>query len=82
MVNNYVYILECADGSFYTGRTKNVQRRFKEHQSGKGAKYTRVHKPVRIIHVEKYDSISQAAKREKEIKKMPKSKKLNLHSSK
>jgi putative endonuclease len=81
MVNNYVYILECCDGSFYTGRTKDVRKRFEQHKNGVGAKYTRSHKPVKILHVEKYDSISRAAKREMEIKRMSKKSKIDLVNS-
>jgi len=71
----FVYILLCSDGSFYTGSTNDVERRFMDHLMGKGAKYTKSHKPVKIIYREKFASKSDALKREAEIKKLPKKKK-------
>jgi len=65
----YVYILLCSDGSFYTGYTKDLDARTKQHQNGNGAKYTRTHRPEKIVHVEIFDSRGKAMKREKEIKK-------------
>jgi len=62
-----IYILLCADGSFYTGATNDVQKRFLAHQAGKGAKYTRSHKPLKIIYSEEFATKSEALKREKEI---------------
>ena len=47
-----VYILECADGSLYTGMTSSIERRMREHSSGRGGRYTRAHLPVRLVHVE------------------------------
>ena len=67
---NYVYILECADGSLYTGWTNNIYKRFMAHQSGHGAKYTRSHWPLRIVHLEMYEDASEARKREYAIKRM------------
>ena len=46
---NYVYILECIDGSFYTGWTNDIVKRFAAHQEGKGAKYTKSHYPMRMV---------------------------------
>lgn len=66
----FVYILQCTDGSFYTGYTKNIAERTKQHQNGKGAKYTKAHRPQTLAYVENYDSRSQAMKREREIKKL------------
>ena len=63
----YIYVLLCNDGSFYTGATNNLDKRFLAHQSGKGAKYTRAHKPIKIIHSEVFATQSEALKREKEI---------------
>lgn len=77
----YIYLLECADDTIYTGITTDVLRRFKEHQSGKAARYTRVHKPTRILYTEKHPDRSSALKREAEIKKWPREKKLSLFSS-
>ncbi|OGF99214.1 hypothetical protein A2Y99_04515 [Candidatus Gottesmanbacteria bacterium RBG_13_37_7] len=64
----YIYILLCRDRSLYTGITDNPKRRFQEHKSGKGSRYTRSHKPVKIIHLEKHKTKSEALKREMEIK--------------
>lgn len=77
----YVYILLCVDGSFYTGYTKNVDARMRLHESGKGARYTRVHKPQKVAYVEPYGSRVKAMKREREIKKMTHQQKSNLINS-
>jgi putative endonuclease len=74
----FVYILLCADGSLYTGSTNNLEKRFTDHQKGKGSKYTRSHKPIKIVYSEKLESKSAALKREIEIKKMSKTKKAAL----
>ena len=67
----YVYIVECADGSYYTGYTTDVERRINEHNfSTKSAKYTRSRRPVRLKYQEVYDSLSKALKREYAIKKL------------
>ena len=77
----YVYILLCRDGSFYTGYTKDLDARTKLHQNGKGAKYTKSHKPKRIAYVELFDLRSEAMKREREIKKLSHQQKLDLVKS-
>ena len=74
----YVYILRCKDKSFYTGITTDVDRRFKEHRAGTGGRYTRSHKPERILYREGVATRSDALKREAEIKKWPREKKLQL----
>lgn len=74
----YIYILECADKSLYTGMTTNLKRRFKEHLAGKGGAYTRSHPPIKIRYSEKAGSRSKALKREAEIKRWPRIKKLSL----
>ena len=74
----YVYILICADGSFYTGYTKNIDARTKLHANGKGARYTKMHKPEKVAYVELFDSRAKAMKREREIKKLSHQQKLNL----
>ena len=79
----YVYIVECADGSYYTGYTTDVQRRINEHNySIKSAKYTRSRRPVKLIHEEEYDTLSAALKREHAIKKLKKKQKKSLVESK
>ena len=66
----YVYILKCADDTLYTGITTELARRVDEHNgSDKGAKYTRVRRPVTLVYSELYDDRSAASKREYEIKK-------------
>ena len=74
----FVYILKCKDGSLYTGATNDLDRRFKEHKSGKGGRYTRSHIPERIVFFEKCDNKIVALKREWEIKSWPRKKKLKF----
>lgn len=74
----FVYILLCSGGSLYTGIAKDVQRRFGEHMSGKGGAYTRSHKPIRIVYIEKKKTRSAALKREAQIKRWPRKKKLKF----
>jgi putative endonuclease len=74
----YLYILECGDGSLYTGISNNVEKRFGRHCAGKGAKYTRTHQPVRLVYVERCGAQGKAMKREREVKSFQKKKKLKL----
>jgi len=74
----YVYILLCFDGSFYTGSTNNPDSRFSDHKNGKGGRYTRSHKPVRRIYLEKLRSKSAALKRENQIKSWSREKKIKI----
>ena len=76
----FVYILKCADETLYTGIATELERRVEEHNgSDKGAKYTRVRRPVRLVYSEKYPDRSAASKREYEIKKkMSRAEKLKL----
>lgn len=67
---HHVYILECADGTYYTGYTTDVERRVEEHNAGTAAKYTRGRTPVEVIHTETYDSQSAAMQREYAIKQL------------
>ena len=75
---NYVYMLRCADGTLYTGWTTDIERRVRIHNSGKGAKYTRGKVPVDVVYYEKYDTKSEALKREYAIKQLSHLDKLNL----
>jgi putative endonuclease len=77
----HVYVILCTDGSFYTGYTKNIDTRIKLHESGKGARYTRMHKPQKIAYLELFESRAQAMKREKAIKRLTHKQKLNLINS-
>ncbi len=76
----YVYIVKCADETLYTGIATELERRIEEHNgSDKGAKYTRVRRPVHLVYSEEYPDRSLASKREYEIKKkMSRTDKLNL----
>ncbi|MGL5069526.1 MAG: GIY-YIG nuclease family protein [Sarcina sp.] len=75
---NYVYILECADGTLYTGWTNDLEKRVRVHNSGKGAKYTRARLPVKLVYNEEFEDKISAQKREYAIKKMKRSDKLKL----
>lgn len=74
----YLYLIECVGGSFYSGISNNVEKRFKNHLAGKGAKYTRANPPVRLIGTCAYASRSLASKAEYQIKRLPKSKKISF----
>jgi len=74
----FVYMVECSDGSLYTGITKNVEARVACHSSGQGAKYTRGRGPVKLVYTEQVVGKSKALKREHAIKKLPRAKKLEL----
>lgn len=73
-----MYILECADGSFYTGSTKNLDRRLWEHQNLLGANYTKKRLPVKLVYFEEYSRIDEAFYREKQIQGWSRKKKLAL----
>jgi putative endonuclease len=77
----FVYILECADGSLYTGIARNLDDRIKTHNDGTGAKYTRGRLPVKLVYSETTDNRSSASQREHEIKQMPRHLKLALLGS-
>lgn len=64
----YCYIVECADGSYYTGWSLDPARREKQHNRGKGAAYTRLHRPVHLVYVEEQPDLTTAMKRERAIK--------------
>jgi putative endonuclease len=78
----FVYLMECADKSIYTGITTDLKRRFEEHSSDNGARYTRSHKVIRILYSERFENRSEASKREAEIKSWKRNKKLALISTK
>jgi len=78
----FVYILECSDKTLYTGIATDVVRRLDEHNnSDKGAKYTKVRRPLKLIYSEESENRSSASKREYEIKKLSREKKLELIGS-
>lgn len=74
----YCYILECEDGTYYTGWSTDPERRLKEHNAGRGSRYTRSRRPVQLVYVESQSDRSTAMKREKAIKKLPRKKKRAL----
>jgi predicted GIY-YIG superfamily endonuclease len=74
----YVYILECGDGTLYTGITDDVQRRLQMHRSGKGAKYTRGRGPLELVYSEECPDHSAALRRELQIKALPRPEKEKL----
>ena len=72
----YMYVVECADGTLYTGYTTNVEKRIKTHNSGKGAKYTRSRLPVKLIYQESFDSKEAAISAESYFKQKTRQQKL------
>jgi putative endonuclease len=74
----FVYIVECADDTLYTGITNDLTRRIDMHNNGTGAKYTKARTPVKLLYSEDAPSRSEASKREYTIKKLSRSDKLNL----
>ncbi len=74
----FTYIIECEDKSLYVGATSDVKRRFEQHKSGKGSKFVRSRKAVKIVYVEEFDNKYDALKREKQVKGFSRQKKLKL----
>jgi putative endonuclease len=78
MSRGFTYILECADGSFYTGSTKDLEKRLWEHNNGIGANYTKKRLPVELVYYEEYSRIDEAFYREKQIQGWSRRKKFAL----
>ena len=74
----YVYILRCKDGSYYTGYTKDVEKRFEMHKKGQGSRYTRMHEPEKLVYLEEFESRGEAMRRERRIKTLSHNKKQQL----
>jgi len=75
----YVYMVQCRDGTLYTGITNDLEKRIAAHNSGKdGARYTRGRRPVKLVYAEKTGSKSTAARQERRIKKLDRTKKMQL----
>lgn len=74
------YILKCSDGTLYTGWTNNIKKRLDAHNSGKGSKYTRLRRPVELVHIEWFDTKEEALRREYAIKQLSRAQKLALIS--
>ncbi len=78
---NYTYILRCKDGTLYTGWTNNLKKRIKAHNLGKGAKYTKSRRPVKLVYCEEFSTREEAMKREYAIKRMKKKEKEKMVAS-
>ena len=78
---NYTYIVECSDGSFYTGWTNDLEKRIKAHNEGKGAKYTKCRRPVVLVYYEKFQTKEEAMSREWAIKHMTREQKKRMIGS-
>lgn len=74
----FVYVLKCSDGTFYTGATNNLEKRLAEHKKGKGGRYTRSHKVIKIVYSEQFSTKSEALKKESEIKSWSREKKITV----
>jgi len=79
---HFFYILECSDGSFYIGSTSNLKNRVKSHNQGEGAEHTEKRRPVTLVYHEKCNSLSDAVKRERQVKKWSRAKKAALITGK
>ena len=77
----FVYMVKCADGSYYTGYTQDLDRRVNAHNAGKGARYTRSRLPVTLVYYEEQDSLSNALKREYRVKCLSHAEKQELANS-
>ena len=75
---NYIYIIQCADGTLYTGWTLDLDSRMEAHNSGAGAKYTRGRGPVRLLYSEAFETKGEALRREVQIKKLTRDRKFKL----
>lgn len=78
MGKGFTYILECADKSFYTGSTNNLEKRLWEHNNGLGANYTKRRLPVNLVYYEEYNRVDEAFYREKQIQGWSRKKKIAL----
>ncbi len=74
-MRGWMYILKCADGSYYTGSTNNLQLRITQHQEGKGANHTKKRLPVSLVYSEEFDRIDYAFEREKQVQRWGRKKK-------
>ena len=79
---NYTYIVECKDGTFYTGWTNNVEKRLMAHNAGQGAKYTKSRRPVKLVYMEEFETKEEAMRREYAIKRLSRTQKICLINAK
>ncbi|MBE5944887.1 MAG: GIY-YIG nuclease family protein [Lachnospiraceae bacterium] len=75
---NYTYIVQCSDGTLYTGWTNDLEKRIEAHNRGKGAKYTKTRLPVHLVYYEEFPTKEEAMSREYGIKRLSRTEKLNL----
>lgn len=80
MNKNFTYIVECSDHTLYTGWTNDLEKRIEAHNTGKGAKYTKTRRPVRLVYFETFATKEEAMSREYHIKKMSRQEKIKLIS--
>jgi putative endonuclease len=80
-VTFFCYIVECADGTYYTGWSKDPERRVRQHNAGQGARYTRSRRPVRLVYVEPQADRAAAMRRERAIKSLTHAQKNALASN-
>ncbi len=78
VANGFMYILQCNDGSFYTGSTNDLARRIEQHKTGEGAEYTKLHSPIKLVYYETFERVDLAFEREKQIQKWSRAKKIAL----
>lgn len=79
---NYTYIVECIDKTLYTGWSNHIEKRIKNHNEGKGAKYTKLRRPVKLVYLESFSTKEEAMSREAKIKQLTREKKIQLIDSK
>ena len=77
-ISCFCYILECSDGTYYTGWTTDPERRVAQHNKGVGARYTKTRRPVKMVYLEEQPDKITALKRERAIKALPRKKKMEL----
>ena len=80
MNKNFTYIVECSDHTLYTGWTNDLEKRIEAHNTGKGAKYTKTRRPVRLVYFETFATKEEAMSREYHIKRMSRKEKIKLIS--
>ena len=79
---NYTYIVECSDGTLYTGWTNNLEKRLEAHNAGKGAKYTKTRRPVKLVYQEQFETKEEAMSREYHIKQLSRKEKMKIMKEK
>ena len=75
---NYTYLLECSDGTLYTGWTNHLEKRVEDHNSGRGAKYTKSRRPVELVYYEQFETKEEAMSREVKVKQLSRKQKYEL----